>query len=398
MKKEFNIDDPFENMIIRFLNGQLSVDDTYKLNSWIGESPENLEVFRSYQNIWLGSSALLPDERYNPFSSWKRIAKQMEKSDNRRIYKSRSVSRHIYMGLSKIASLIAAVFIIGALATYLVFMNYYSVSVENYTEISVPQGSRSQIVLPDNSRVWLNAGSTIRYPNNFDRIDRVVELEGEAYFDVVSNQRKPFVVSTEHLKLRALGTSFNIKAYPEDEVVSATLVEGNVIVEITDINDTPLSYNLEPRQNFTYNISAGRVESAEIIEQVEEEDKEIVPETILEGSPHKPAALVFVRRNIKPEIYTSWKDNVWVVEGETMADMAVMLGRRFNTKINIETEELKRYRFTGRIMNETLEQVLEILRMTTPLNYTVGKGYVDWEIDPDLKEDYDLLLDKQERI
>jgi transmembrane sensor len=81
-----------------------------------------------------------------------------------------------------------------------------------------------------------------------------------------------------------------------------------------------------------------------------------------------------------------------------MADMAVMLGRRFNTKINIESEELQNYRFTGRIMNETLEQVLEILRMTTPLKYSVGKGYVDWEIDPDLKEEYDLLLDKNERI
>jgi transmembrane sensor len=237
MKKEFNLDDPLENLIIRFLNGQLSVDETDKLNSWIEESPENLVVFRTYQNIWLGSSALLPDERYNPCNSWKRVAKQMEKSANRRIYKSTKASSYIYMGLSKIAALIAAVFIIGALGSYFVFINYYGASGEIYTEISVPQGSRSQIVLPDNSRVWLNAGSRIKYPNDFNRTDRIVQLEGEAYFDVVSNPRKPFVVFTEHLRLRALGTAFNIKAYPEDEVVSATLVKGNVIVEIPDIID-----------------------------------------------------------------------------------------------------------------------------------------------------------------
>ena len=397
MKKEFNIDDPFENMIIRFLNGQLAIDEIDKLNSWIEESQENQDIFRAYQNIWLGSSALLPDESYNPCSSWRRIAKQMEKSANRPIYKSRRASRHIYMRLSKIAAIISSVFIIGALASYLVFMSYYSVSAENYTEISVPPGSRSKIVLPDNSKVWLNAGSTIRYPDNFDRIDRVVELEGEAYFDVVSNPRKPFVVSTEHLKLRALGTSFNIKTYPEDEVVSATLVKGNVIVEIPDIDGTPFSYNLQPRQNFTYNIAARSIVSVEVIEHDDRED-ELPAEPVTEDIIGLPEPKILVRTNIRPELYTSWKDNVWVVEGESMADMAIMLGRRFNTKINIETEELKRYRFTGRIMNETLEQVLEILRMTTPLKYTVGKGYVDWEIDPDLKEEYDLLLDKQERI
>ncbi len=393
MKKDFNLDDRSENLIIRFLNGQLSIEETDKLNSWLEESPENLEVFRTYQNIWLGSSALLPDERYNPCSSWKRVAKQMEKSANRRIYKPRRVSGQIYIGLTKIAALIAAVFIIGAIASYLIFMNYHSLSGEIFTEISAPHGSRSQVILPDRSTVWLNAGSKIRYQNDFNRNNRVVELEGEAYFDVVSNPRRPFVVSTEYLRVRAFGTAFNVKAYPEDEVVSATLIEGNVTVEIPDINDTPLLYNLEPRQNFTYNIAARRVESAEIIKHVEEED-EVIPDNVTEDLSEKPKAIIHVRKNIRPEIYTSWKDDVWVVEGETMADMSVMLGRRFNTRISIESEEFKNYRFTGRIMNETLEQVLEILRMTTPLKYTVGKGYVDWDIDPDLKEEYDLLLEK----
>lgn len=74
--------------------------------------------------------------------------------------------------------------------------------------------------------------------------------------------------------------------------------------------------------------------------------------------------------------------------------MAVLLGRRFNTRINTETEELEQYRFTGKIMNETLEQVLEILQMTTPLKYSVVKGYVDWEIDPDLQVQFDKILEK----
>ena len=395
--KDFNIENFNEQLIIRFLNGQLSVEETDELNKWIESSPENLKTFRDYQKIWLVSSVSLPDSNFNTQKAWKKLTLEMHKPSYRQISNSRKRTRKIYLKFARIAAMVIAIFTIGVLASYFTLSKYLTTPGKEISEISVPKGSRSRIVLPDSSIVWLNADSKISYSNNFNRSERFIKLEGEAYFDVITNPRKPFVVSTSHMNIKATGTKFNVKAYPDEDAVSTTLVKGIVSVEIPGA-ERQLTYNLEPNQNLTYkpsDMSISRSETPErITEEIAEPETDIEPEADNELLlPARPKAIISLTSNIRPERYTSWKDETWIIEGETMADMAVMLGRRFNTRINIQTEELKPYRFTGKIMNETLEQVLEILSMTTPLKYSVGKGNVDWEIDADRKEEFDLIIE-----
>jgi transmembrane sensor len=391
MKKNFNIEEPHEQLIIRFLNGHLSLEEINDLYIWIESSLDNRKIFKVYQNIWIGGSAFTQNEDFNPQKAWKKMTDEINKPSFRQIYQSSQKARRIYYRYAQIAALFLAVFTLGSLVSYLTLSPDHKIYGEGIFEISVPLGSRSRIVLPDSSIVWLNAGSMLSYPHDFNYTERLVKLEGEAYFDITTNPIKPFIVKTSHLDVKALGTQFNVKAYPDDNAILTTLVEGKLIIEMPG-KERPLIYALEPRQSFTYQItekSALRLNTFEpVIEENEKPEKAVIETPIPADS--KP--LLLVKSNIRPEKYTSWKDETWIIEGETMDDMAKMMERRFNTKIEMKSADLKRYRFTGKIKNETLEQVLEILSMTTPLKYTVGKGIVYWEVDSNLKKEYDELI------
>jgi transmembrane sensor len=99
-----------------------------------------------------------------------------------------------------------------------------------YNTITTPRGGQFQVILPDGSRVWLNAASTLRFPTAFTGRERVVALTGEAYFDIAPNAEKPFSVTVENMKVAVLGTSFNIMAYAEEKKISTTLISGSVKV------------------------------------------------------------------------------------------------------------------------------------------------------------------------
>ncbi|MFP4366863.1 MAG: FecR family protein [Bacteroidales bacterium] len=393
MKKDFNLTDVDDQLIIRFFNGQLSIQETDELEKWIEASPENRELFRIYQRTWIGSSAAFPDEKFNPGKAWRNIAHNIHKPSYRSISQSRKQTRKLYIKVARTAAMVLVVFALGALVSYFSFSGYKNFAAGEICEMSVPQGSISNIVLPDGSTVWLNAGSTISYSGDFNHTARTVKLEGEAFFDVTTNPKKPFIVNTSHLNVKALGTQFNVKAYPDDDAVLTTLVEGNVIIDIPELKN-PFTYNLEPRQSLIYRKSDSTISSSEPRDEVAQKENKPDEQLVKVQPQTEQKSMISVKNNIKPELYTSWKDETWIIEGETIAEMAVMLERRYNTKINIHAEELKSYRFTGKIMNETLEQVLEILRLTAPLEYSVGKGVVDWKIDSELKDDYDILIHK----
>jgi transmembrane sensor len=113
----------------------------------------------------------------------------------------------------------------------------YSGSNENSTEIlyntlATPRGGQYQLTLPDGSRVWLNAASSIRYPTTFRGAERNVTITGEAYFEVTKNTKMPFVVNAGPTRTTVLGTHFNVKAYPDERSVSTTLLEGGIKISL----------------------------------------------------------------------------------------------------------------------------------------------------------------------
>ncbi len=117
--------------------------------------------------------------------------------------------------------------------------SYEPIAIPQYNVITTPRGSQYSIVLPDGSKVWLNAASSLKFPVVFNGNERKIELDGEGYFKVAPDKNKPFKVVTGNQMVQALGTTFNVNAYSDEVVVSTTLVEGSVVVTgITKKSDT----------------------------------------------------------------------------------------------------------------------------------------------------------------
>lgn len=373
-----------EELIIRFFNGKLDKDEIRELQKWINSSEKDLIEFETYRKIWLAAAIHLPNNKFDAQTAWEKTARQIHFNESGKgfIYTFRNNKR-----LQKILQ-IAAMFIffvsVGAVGSWFIFSSQNIQFMNQSCEIVTPRGSKSQITLPDGSIVWINAGSKLSYTGDFNQTERVVNLQGEAYFNVKSNKEKPFVVQTSCLKVKAYGTVFNVKAYPEEKTIVTTLVEGNVVVEAKDNANETYSYTLKPKQNMIYHIKTGLSELPG--------EKITKKENLKLEKTETGKEVVRVINDIKPELYTSWKDENWVIEGIPLDELATLMGRRFNTKIEIQNDVLKLYKFTGTIRNETLEQILVILRLTAPLEYQVGKGSVTWQLDKKLEKQYSRLL------
>ena len=205
--------------------------------------------------------------------------------------------------------------------------------------LTVPRGMNNQITLTDGTRIWLNAESQLEYPENFKGQEkRVVRLKGEAYFEVTPDKDRPFIVETDELAVRALGTSFNVKSYEEEKDVSTVLMTGKV--EVTSDYDRLV---LNPNERIVFNKQTGHME------------KSTVENT---GD------------------YINWKYNALTFNGETFENIVHTLERYYNTRIVFESETLKKYRFTGTPGNTSLESILQILSLTSPLSYEVRDSMI----------------------
>jgi len=207
-----------------------------------------------------------------------------------------------------------------------------------YQKITSPVGNKTRLELADGSIVWLNHGSSLRFPLQFTGQKRTVYLEGEAYFEVKSNPASPFIVKASDLQFMATGTEFNIMAYPDEDVVEATLQSGRIslLKELPDNSDKNL-LNLAPGQQAKYYPGESRIDHIDV----------------------------------DPDNYTSWKDGKLVMMNDPMSRIARKLERWFNVDIDFSSEELGYVRYSGTFTNETLAQVLDLMKLATPIDYTV---------------------------
>lgn len=154
-----------------------------------------------------------------------------------------------YQKFSRVAAVLIPLFLLTGGLFY-----YFSPNNE-MIEISAAYGEQKHLILPDSSEIWLNSGSTIRYPETFAKDKRLVTLNGEAYFSVKKETAKPFIVETSRLSVKVLGTKFNVKAYPNDENITATLTSGKVEVSVQ--SQSPQI--LKPNERLTYDKNTSSV-------------------------------------------------------------------------------------------------------------------------------------------
>jgi hypothetical protein len=216
----------------------------------------------------------------------------------------------------------------------------------------------------------MNAGSKIRYANTFNLNDRKLFLEGEAYFHVKTNSHKPFEVNASGITIQATGTEFNVRAYGDENFVETTLVEGKVSVNGMHSTRKETVY-MKPGQNLTLYIA----EDSAPVQSLENE-------TADEQSGNKPNKPVIDKRldsNVETAVYTSWKDDEWIIQKEKFSSLAVKLERRYDVEIAISDQKIMDFAYTGKLKDETLEQVMKVIGQTSPINYNInGKKVKVW--------------------
>ena len=380
------INNEINDLIISFLSGNSRVEENTVLLDWINQSDENKSYFIKLQNTWLAAGQVSDVNVVNTEKALLKFNQSVEQNPK----ESTKKFLNLFIRISRIAAAFLLVFLLGGIGSYFIFG--HTSDVASVSSVHAPKGSKAMTVLPDGSEVWLNAGSSLSFNNTaYFKKNREVRLRGEAYFKVITNKNKPFVVKAKGLDIKALGTEFNVKAYPEEKIVETTLVEGIVKIEGKDQNKETVDIMLVPRQKLVCYIGKELVGSPKELDQKISDFKSNDNLQTGDLSAEKLSNPI-IYNNVKTDLYTSWKDNRWIIDGLDIGQLAVMMERKYNVSIEFESEELKNYKFTGTFQNETLEQVMLVLKLTAPLNYEIGKGKVELSLDPLLKDTYEKFL------
>ena len=311
-----------EKLLIRFLTKTCTQDDLLEVENWISTDHANADWLFEMERVWSFKDELRYSERKEIEAAYRRL--------NSTRSQTKVKIRRLYRNWWKYAAAIVIVCLLAA--------NFYQASknkpsvetAENIIE--VPTGQRVSITLADGTKVWLNSRSILSYPSKFDNKNRMVRLDGEGYFEVVSDEAHPFIVNTEILDVKALGTKFNVQAYPGDDI-AVSLLEGQLHVQ------------------------AGS-QSALM------EADELVTWTKDTGLKH------YKNKNLQHVV--QWTTGELMFVDVRLADIAKALERNFGVTIIIDKPELADERFSCRThQNPTLEQVLNLFKGTKKLNYSI---------------------------
>jgi transmembrane sensor len=301
------------------------------LNKPIEEARQFLQVFNFRENDTL-------DARISKLK--KRIDTEIDATDTTPLkvqdaipaqtaLKKKFQLRAIY----KIAASISIILI----ATYVAF-DYRDLRLwlSGTNEQVTPKGNRAMINLEDGTRVWLNADSKLTYPESFaESTVRSVTLEGEAFFDVTENPAKPFVVNTAGMRVRVLGTSFNVRSYNYDQEVRTTLVKGKVMIESDDASGT---LTLMPNQQAVF---------------------------------EKQTRKISLEHQVETEEFTSWREGKLSFDDQPLSIIIHELERWYNVTIKVEDQTALTCRFSAKINNKTLEEVMELFEASDGIHYTI---------------------------
>jgi transmembrane sensor len=266
----------------------------------------------------------------------------------------------------------AAAIVVVSLTAALVFHSSGTVvqpknGIVHTSEVVARPGARTKLVLPDGTQVWLNSGSKLHYNNDFNTRLREVNLEGEAFFDVVRDASHPFIVHTSAINVKVLGTAFNVKSYPRDKVIEATLLRGMIEITRKDDPSTP-KVILKPNEKL-------------IINKTQESIPPSSPaaahsDTLTEGMSN--ISITPIPMNIpdsdKAEI--SWMYNKLVFDGDSFEELAAKMERWYDIKITFKNDQLFKYRFKGVFNNETVKEALDALQLTAAFTYNIRDNIV----------------------
>ncbi len=314
----------------RFIKGVSNDEETQYIYSLFSDDEEKGEFkqhIRKEFNEYLNNH---PEENHNLSYLLDRIHHTIHKNDN---LKKQTVVKRIYRWYSVAAAVLLIPILIVGTIWFAEHNQQEPILTENpvTSTLFAPLGSRISFSLPDGTKGWLNSGSSLEYQLPFSN-NRQVAVKGEAWFDVAHDANHPFEVAVENSKVKVLGTKFNLEAYPEEDHIEVVLEEGKV-------------------EFFTPGLLSG-----------------------IEMKPNE--RLVFIDGAININVteackFTAWKEGKLVFRGDTMSEVARRIGRWYNVSVEVDDKELEKYVFRGTFQDDSLEEVLRYLSMTSPIRYRI---------------------------
>ena len=306
-----------EELLPRYCDGNVSAEEKEKVEIWIRQSEEHYKIAQQIQLIYLASDTIAIMDQVNTDNA-------LDKVDGRI---RRSQLKTLFMWGQRVA----AILFIPLLAAYLLEVLIPEKRDIRMLEVRTNPGMTTSLTLPDGTKVNLNSESSLVYPDTLDGDFRSVRLEGEAFFEVVKNPEKRFVVTTPHnARVEVLGTSFNMEAFKWDSIVSTTLISGKVA-----FISRSGQVNMKPGEKLVYNIQADRAN--------------------------------IYQTNGEAEI--SWKNGMIIFRKTPFEEALRMLTKRFNVDFVVSNNKYVKDFYTGSFTNHRLEQILDIFNASSGIKW-----------------------------
>lgn len=237
----------------------------------------------------------------------------------------------------------------------------------DWSIVQAKPGTRSNVVLPDGTTVTLNAGSELAYPTDFMQSTREVKLSGEGYFQVAKNAGRPFIIHTTTVDVKVLGTAFNLRAYPNESKTETALISGAVEVTVHREKDNKIL--LKPGE---------KVEVDNLLATVTT-TRSNTPAAANTNAAPKPAIRVvpLVTDPVDHQVQeTAWLEYKLVFRNETFEQLSAQIERAYNVKIVFQDERVKMASFSGKVKDESVTELLNILQATKHFNYKTVSGQI----------------------
>jgi transmembrane sensor len=225
--------------------------------------------------------------------------------------------------------------------------------------VSTKNGSKSKVQLPDGTQVFLNSGSTITYGKDFNDALREISLTGEAFFDVVKDSNRPFIIHTQTVNIKVIGTAFNVRSYPEEKNTETSLIRGSV--EVSFRNNPDKKVVLKPNEKLVVKNDSLLVEHT------------ITPAVGGKNTPIMTLTTVRLSESDSAAVETLWTKNKLAFEDETLEQVARKLEHWYDVKVTINSEYLKNTEYTAVFDDESLPEVLYALQLSGNFRYQIKK-------------------------
>ncbi|MDO6430667.1 DUF4974 domain-containing protein [Flavitalea sp. BT771] len=252
----------------------------------------------------------------------------------------------------------AAVLVLGVAGAMLYPRNKHGVATTpapiQDKEITTRYGTRSFLELPDGSKLWLNAGSKVRYADGFTNGRRELTLTGEAFFDVKHDPEHPFIIHTGKLDVKVLGTSFNVKAYPNDSTIETTLINGKVEIDLKD--DRQSNIVLQPNEKVVIPVKRPLA--------VHTMESEVLRHTVTPDPTYRTL------------IETSWVEDKLVFRNESFSDVTMRLERWYNIHFSFEDQRFMQDKLTGYFKDQPIKNVMDALQISLGFHYRIDKDTI----------------------